>query len=289
MTPSTPSPPEGAAKAFGVAPEEFLGGRVRQHWRVRRRGQALVLTRYRESEASIRYELRVLDAVSALGWPVPKALDGPRFMDGEWWTLAPFLPGEPPVGDGELRQRGRLLAEFHSSVAALFPGPRPGFRRVERVLADPAVETTLATVEPRLGEEAAFVRWHLERARARLEGIDLVRRPGSLTHGDFTPWNLRYQDGRLSAILDFELAREDHRVAEFAHAWRGKYDAVVHAYDEVLPLEPEEWAILTPVWWLFLVDLWCGSVRRGTPDDGWVVAKLRERSPLMGPDRDARP
>lgn len=26
------------------------------------------------------------------------------------------------------------------------------------------------------------------------------------------------------------------------------YDAIVHGYDEVSPLEPEEWEFLTPVW-----------------------------------------
>ena len=48
--------------------------------------------------------------------------------------------------------------------------------------------------------------------------------PFVIAQGDFAPWNLRFQGGRLSGILDFELAHWDHRIADFALAWRGKYD-----------------------------------------------------------------
>lgn len=64
----------------------------------------------------------------------------------------------------------------------------------------------------------------------------------------FKKWNLRFQKGKLSGILDFELAHWDHRVGDFALSWRGKYDEVVYGYDEVSPLEPEEWELLTTMW-----------------------------------------
>ena len=40
-----------------------------------------------------------------------------------------------------------------------------------------------------------------------------------VVHGDFTPWNLRFQNGTLSGILDFELAHWDHRIGDFALSW----------------------------------------------------------------------
>jgi len=114
--------------------------------------------------------------------------------------------------------------------------------------------------------------------------LQLQDRPGIVIHGDFTQWNLRFKDGRLSGILDFELSHWDHRVGDFALSWRGKYDEVIHAYAEVSPLEPEEWELVTPLWWAGLIDGACQHLLNGTQDDGWIVRKLLQRSPLMGPD-----
>lgn len=69
-------------------------------------------------------------------------------------------------------------------------------------------------------------------------------------------------------------------------AWRGAYDDVIYGYEEISPLEPEEWALLTPLWWAFLIDGFCTGLRNGQCDDGWTIKQLLRRSPLMGPDRD---
>ncbi|MCG8350867.1 MAG: phosphotransferase [Chloroflexales bacterium] len=106
---------------------------------------------------------------------------------------------------------------------------------------------------------------------------------GRIRH-DFTPWNLRFKDGRLSAILDFELAHWDHRIGDFALSWRGKYNDVLHGYAEVSLLESEEWALLTPLWWASLIDGACQNMRNGIRDDGWIIKKLLQHLALMGPD-----
>jgi hypothetical protein len=59
---------------------------------------------------------------------------------------------------------------------------------------------------------------------------------------------------------------------------------VIHGYEEVSPLELEEWALLTPVWWAWLIDGAYQDMRNGVRDDGWTIRKLLQRSPLMGPD-----
>ena len=66
--------------------------------------------------------------------------------------------------------------------------------------------------------------------------------------------------------------------------WRGKYDHVIHRYAEVSPLEPEEWELLSPLWWAFLIDVTCQDMRNGIRDDGWTIRKLLQRFRLMGPD-----
>lgn len=78
------------------------------------------------------------------------------------------------------------------------------------------------------------------------------------------------------------MAHRDHRVADFALTWRGKHDAIVAGYNEVAPLDPEEWALLTPLWWAQRVpaSIWpaaCATNR-------WTIGHILRRSPLMGAD-----
>lgn len=284
----TIAPPSAVLEKFGVRVAAPLGGRHNQHWLVDSGREQLVLRRWSHSLEEIDYELRVLESVAALGWPVASALDGLLELAGHWWSLFPFLPGDPPfVADPrvEQRARGRLLAEFHVSLACLRGvGQRPGWRRCEEILSDPILDRVLAQDEPKRPVESRILRWHLDRARERAAGLRLQCWPGILVHGDFTPWNLRFRDGRLSGILDFELAHWDHRVGDFALSWRGKYDQVVHGYAEVSPLEPTEWELLTPLWWASLIETACRDLVAGVRDDGWTIRKLLERSPLMGPD-----
>jgi aminoglycoside phosphotransferase (APT) family kinase protein len=283
-----PQPSDEVLDRFGVRLVAPLGGRLNLHWLVEARGERLVLRRWSQSADEIDYELRLVARIAALGWPVAPAVAGPIELDGHVWSLAPFLPGDPPsekYSVAEQRARGRLLAEFHIDLAQLGEfGQRGMWRRCEQILGDPTLDDLLTAHERTRPEEIPILRWHLHRARARIVGLSLQDRPGIVIHGDFAPWNLRFEHGRLSGILDFELAHWDHRIGEFALAWRGKYDDVIHGYAEVSPLEPEEWELLTPLWWAFLIDGACQYLRNGIRDDGWTIKMLLRRSPLMGPD-----
>lgn len=286
-----------------VAP---LGGRINQHWLVEAHGEQLVLRCWGQSPlldvaashtASTRYEVRLVASLAALGWPVASVVAGPLEIAGHLWSLAPFLAGEVPAmnnsvhgGHAEQRARGRLLAEFHAGLAQVPDlGQRPGWRCCEEILRDPALDEILTQNEQERSEEVAVLRWHLEQAREQTAGLSLQDRPGIVIHGDFTPWNLRFTKGRLSGILDFELAHWDHRVGDFALSWRGKYDEFVLGYAEVSPLEPEEWALITPLWWAQLIHQSCRDMQRGTSDDGWTIKKLLERTPLMGKNASPLP
>jgi Ser/Thr protein kinase RdoA (MazF antagonist) len=276
---------------FGVRLLAPLGGRLNKHWLVEARGERYVLRRWAQPIEDIRYEVRLVARVARLGWPVAPAVAGPIELADAFWSLAPFLPGEPPAVKytvDEQRKRGRLLATLHADLAQLDGfGQRGRWRRCEEILGDPTLDALLSDHELERPEEVYILRWHLERARERIEGIRLDTRSGIIIHGDFTPWNLHFLDGRLSGILDFELAHWDHRTGDFALAWRGKYDEVIHAYAGVSPLEPEEWALLTPLWWAFLIEGACQYLRDGIRDDGWTIKQILRRSPLMGPDSAA--
>ena len=281
---------------FGVRLVAPFGGTRNRHWLVESRRQRWVLRRWwRPADAvewtSINYEVRLMESLAALGWPVAATVAGPMEIGGHVWSLAPFLPGDLPTaadlhgGTEEQRARGRLLARFHEALAQLPEfGQRAGWRRCEEILADPALDTVLTRHEPAYPEDVRILRWHLERARERIAGLPMLNWPGIVVHGDFTPWNLRFTEGRLSGILDFELAHWDHRVADFALSWRGKYDEVIHGYAEVSPLTREEYELITPLWWAQLIEGACRDLQNGTRDDGWTIKKLLQRSPLMGQD-----
>ena len=293
------NPTRKVLELFGVRLVAPLGGRINQHWLVEASGERFVLRCWGQSpliddaalvDVSVGYEVRLVGYLAGLGWPVAPVIVGPTNIAGQLWSLAPFLPGEVPAlnskihgGREEQRARGRLLAEFHAGLAQVpNSSQRPGWRRCEEILADPWLDETLSQNERERSEEVGILWWHLAQAREQIAVLSLEARPSTIVHGDWTPWNLRFTGGRLSGILDFELAHNDHRVADFALSWRGKYNDVILGYAEVSPLEPEEWALITPLWWTTLIHLACLDMRAGVKDDGWALGKLLLRSPLMG-------
>ena len=198
-------------------------------------------------------------------------------------AFLPFSQESPRQNDP--RARGRLLADLHGDTARItVPIQRPGWRRCEAILADPQIDRTLSEYEAIRPDEIYVIRWHLDRARRRIEGLPMETWPSVPIHGDFTPWNLLYEEDRLTGLLDFELSRHDHRVADFSLSWRGKYDELIEGYEEVSPLSPEERSAITPIWWSELIDGACRNLEAGRSDDGWPLNKLLCRSPMMGPD-----
>ncbi len=284
--------PEAVLSTIGARVFRFLGGRLNKHWLVEKCGDQLVLRRWSaQSLESIEYELQLVSSLKTIGWPVAP-LEQPEEIEGNLWSLSPALLGESNSVNGpeEQRERGRLLAEFHAVTAGIEAlEQRPGWRRFEEILGDQELDRVLSTYERTRSEEVRIVRWHLDRARKRIEGLRLGERPSLPVHGDFTAWNLLYLNGQLSGVLDFELSRNDHRVADFGLAWRGKYDQVIHGYNEVSPLEQEEYAMLVPAWWSVLIEDSCRNFQLGVQDDGWTMTKMLVRSPIMGVDAEAMP
>ncbi len=279
-------PDRDVLNSFGVEVVAPLGGRLNQHWLVDRRGESLVLRGWSATPNDLEYEAKLLERVHALGWPVAPILERCVDVSGRDWSLSAFLSGEPAADKNsprEQRVRGRLLAEFHASLETIQGlGQREGWRRGEEILQDATLEPLLIAFERTDPPAARALLWHLERARDLIAPLEVGARSSIAVHGDFAPWNLLFQNGKLTGILDFELAHSDHRIADFALAWRGRYDDLIYAYHQVAPLEPEEWALLTPLWWAQLIEGACRNLRAGVRDDGWTLKMLLRRSRLMG-------
>jgi len=255
-----------ARRLLGVSADRIrlLKRSDNSHWLVAARADRLVLRRFgndgltNRSAESVRWEFQVLDCLAEWGWPVAPPLAEPIEVGGQVYALFPFLGGQrmrpSPPDDHAYRRLGRLLAELHTDLARIeIMGQRPGWRSFVEgaVPAEGGVArreellSRLARIDAKLAHEVAHQSAYVE---ARLAELRIAALPRMVIHSDFSPWNLRFRAGRLSAIYDFDLAHLDVAAADVAFARRGYHDAVVAGYLEVAALSDAELDALDALW-----------------------------------------
>jgi Ser/Thr protein kinase RdoA (MazF antagonist) len=289
----TAVPSDVVLRSLGVEVEaELAGASENQHWRVRGRDLAVLRRVAPRSVRGLSYELAVLNELDQRGWPVPVALAEPLEIEGNTWVLYRWLPGVSPASEdaNAQRERGRLLARLHRDLAQLVGlGQRDGWQMAHEVVADPELHDLLEQFERLHPPEAHLLRWHADLARGQLTELPVTEATRTVVHGDLAPWNLLFEDGALSGIVDFDIVHLDFAVADFACSWRGKYDEVIYGYDEVRPLSDLDHALLAPVFWAWLFigvaeDLRGIITGAATLDRlSWMMSKLPLRTPAMGP------
>jgi aminoglycoside phosphotransferase (APT) family kinase protein len=271
---------------------DYLGGGHNAHWLVETdRGSQLVLRRYMADHfEDLQYEFSVMHRLFDLGWPVPTLVEKPIERGRRTWCLLTRLPGSSIESDqSEQRQRGRLLAEFHESSRDLTDlGQRKGFTLPHDLLNDPQLQQALPKLEAAKPDAGYLIRWHVDRALNHQSTVDLDGAETLVLHSDFNSWNILYQDGVLSGIVDFESTHLNYRVADFALSWRGNDDEVIHGYEEVHKLSDLDWQLLVPTFWSWLLLGLAKWVGPATPEElqqaslNWPMANLQRRSPLFG-------
>jgi Ser/Thr protein kinase RdoA (MazF antagonist) len=238
-----------------------LADRPSGTWQAVRDGTTVIVKYFDDATfPDWRYTLRVADALRDLGWPTPEPVEEPLIGPRGAWVLFRRLPGralEPAEKDrpAERRARGRLLAEFHAAAAATgIDDQRGGFRTPAEVVGDPELERWLRRHEAANPEQGGALLRCREAAVSWFGDHPDPNVPRSVIHGDFAPWNLLFDDGRLTGLLDFEATHHSFQVADFALSWRGYQDDVLRGYDEVRPLSDLEWRLVQPTYraWLFL-------------------------------------
>jgi Ser/Thr protein kinase RdoA (MazF antagonist) len=152
---------------------------------------------------------------------------------GGAWVLFRRLPGRcvrPADADrpAEERCRGRLLAEFHAAAAATgIVDQRGGLAGPAELLADPKLDHWLRVHERACPDEGPMLRACRDAALHWFAAHLAVDAPRSVIHGDFTPWNLLYDEGRLTGVVDFEATHYTFQVADFSAgraALRARYE-----------------------------------------------------------------
>jgi aminoglycoside phosphotransferase (APT) family kinase protein len=255
-------------------------------------GEPLVLREYasRVDVESASYEHDVLRALGRMGWPVAETVAEPVVEGGRVWCLFKRLPGAPaPEGLAEKRARGRLLAELHAATASLTDiGQRPGYRTADALIRDPALAAALRRYETIRPEAGHVLRWHLDEALALFYTVSLDDTETIVLHGDFAWWNLLFEGGKLSGILDFEATHRNYRVSDFALAWRGYQGEVVDGYQEVQKLTDRDRQILVPAFWSWLFLGVMDEIERAeaggapAPEFDWQIKKMLIRSERHG-------
>ena len=227
---------EPALAAWGITDattERLSGGAANEHWRAETDAGPRVLRRYhpRRATESLPYEHDLLRFLADRRWPVaaPIATDEGATVvetDEGRWALFPFMRGTPPEG-GELvlQRKGSLLALLHADLDEWpSPGQRPTFGRVSDL--DAAVapegfrsfEDFLAWYADTDPERAAVLAGTRQRNAADLEARGYGDQPDAVIYYECFGANVLFVEDTVTALLDFDMAHEDARVADIARS-----------------------------------------------------------------------
>ncbi|MEX1022096.1 MAG: phosphotransferase, partial [Dehalococcoidia bacterium] len=214
-----------------VAPLE--GGAANEHWRVDRPGEApRVLRRYhpRQTAASVAYEHRLLQFLADRDWPVaaPIVTSGGSQLENEdgRWALFPFVPGEPPEATHRsLQRKGALLALLHADLRHWDETEqRPGFGRITDVDTPLRLDgfadfyALVAWDALRHPERAAAFEAIRERNLAEAERLGFGALPDEVVYFECLGNNVLFEGDDVSALLDFDLAHRDARIADLGRS-----------------------------------------------------------------------
>lgn len=281
----------GVAATFGLGEvltvEHLPDGMMNRNWRVETSSGTYAVKQLRDvAPDPARGQHDTIDQLAAAGLPVPRVIrtgegDSVVEVDGlpyaaSAWVNGGFRDGTTLSLD-ECRDLGGLLGRVHHELAKVRPAVP---ERIQLKLGDPTrtladVERYLALIaakdEPDTFDRIAVARLHEERELLSEHGH---RRPepelgaGGWTHGDFQHYNVLWDSGRVSAVLDWDRLRIAPRGYEMARAsellfWNGdsfdldRIAAFAGGYRAVAPIATADLvASLRARWWNLLCGLW---------------------------------
>ncbi len=239
-----------------VAAAPLAGGTNNTNWRIDAGNDTYVARLYlNAAPPRIEAEHRLLAALDAAGLPfrVPVPIPAPdgRTVVGQA-ALFPYLPGVR-LGNGEhLELAGRALGELDVALARLPEelAPTDWRRPLSEVHpAVPDVDDLVADLTRECGDDPG-VAWLAANAGPADEVYARLcaRLPVQIVHGDWAPPNVLVDAGRVSAVLDFEIAGLDLRITDpVAGAFNsadghGPTAAFFRGYRQCVDLRPDELA-----------------------------------------------
>ena len=267
MTETVPAEVLNALDIPGAALVQFERGLINRHWLATNGDRKVVLRRYNalRNIDGVRWEQSLVEHVTRAGWPAapPLTPEGgePIFEHGgHLWATAPFLRGEPQMepGPAMFNITGRLLGRLHHDMAGFeADGQRSGFGKTWELDAwlEPAgvgtfneVLAAFAGDYPDLAAQIRRYRYRNLRELSRQHYPDLPDMP---IHGDFQRWNLLWEEGQLTGLLDFDFARRDALACDlavllvpFEPLEQRLAGPLLEGYQSVRQLSDVEWELL---------------------------------------------
>jgi homoserine kinase type II len=270
------------------------------NWLVETAGEKpQVLRRYRTSAtgAELAYEHDVLRHLDAAGWSVPVPVSDLVQHQGAWYCLTRHVPGAAIRDEsaGQRRRRGRDLARLHLALRGLDEriGQRTGFHPNHTAITtrtgfgwDTAVRA-LEHADPRL---AAWAQSAAEQVRDGLNAAGTGGLPLMVVHGDFAEWNVHYQDGHLSGVVDFDLTHLDSRPYELAIARTYRAPEAADGYRAELarcgwPLSDLEEAGIEPVYRAFRLGMAAWEIHHGQETGRYNMPMIERQLTMTGTTR----
>lgn len=262
------------AAPFTLAP--LAGGTNNQTWSVRAADESLYVLRLISGTADLprlQYENALLAALQskslpfALPRPLP-ASGGESFvlverdgMEPAIVVLTPFLPGRIPERNAaNIALAGEALAQLDTALASIEASSLPAssqeanFQYGDLSHCHPLIPDPLATAEQLLPPEQARPLCAIfAQSLQDWEALSAQNLPQQLIHRDYGPGNVLAEQGRISAVLDFEFAGMDRRLFDLCVAlswWPVRLmgtgreweliDALGQAYTASFPLIEQE-------------------------------------------------
>ena len=294
-------PPAEVLRALGLAERQLRvlkdvpSGNA--NWLVTRPGgEQVVLRRYHRQAApeDLAYEHEVLRYLAAAGWVVPVPVSGLIGCHGCWYCLTRYVPGRQVADEdtAQQRRRGAVLARLHLALRGIGGqvGQRPGWLAqhqsvtVHSGLNWPECVHALSQASPRMAEWALAAAEHTRQA---LTAIGAENLPLTVVHGDFAPWNVHYEIGRLAGVIDFGLTHLDSRPYELAIARTYRAPEVTEAYRTELarhrwPLTDLEEAAIVPVYCAFRLDQAAWQLDQGLRTGRYDLAAIERQLSRTG-------
>lgn len=206
-------------------------------------------------EEEVRFEHSVINHLIERGFElvagVIRTRDGKTYVrqlddggEAVFYAIFDFLPGEdkytwvnPDCGEDELRNAASVLARFHEAVFDL----QPAGKRYEPQIVDllPAIAENAERCAAIAGETEFDVYFLdnlgpiLETTRNTLSAIsaEYAGMVHQVIHCDYHPGNLKFQDGEIVGLFDFDWSKVDARCFDvalamtyFCTAWEGEED-----------------------------------------------------------------
>ncbi len=179
------------------------GGHRNRIWAVRIGGRRYAARLSTRPDATLDWEIQLLDHLYAAGMSVPAVLrtrDGRARVDG--LILFSWLDGHPPASESDWRLVTDQLTRLHELTTGW--SQRPLFRSSLQLLEEPAGGDVDLDVMPE-----DVVRRVRDAWRAVADG------PISVVHGDPGAGNIRRQGGRVG-LIDWDEARVDVSLLDLA-------------------------------------------------------------------------